>query len=267
MHGFDWGIAKGDLHAGVHFDLFIPVFTTVPEDVLRDRFDSVEGLSGWKYDDVLEGDDRGHKGGGSSAPDSTPVVLFTNDVLTQEGIDRINGMQAWMGNAIGVGANAGVRQTLFNFAAVGGAQQTSYRDGNILMGGDGNDLLRGRGGYDVLDGDAWLNVRIKIVIPDGPNEGTYSAESMNTDTSVSGEYAGKVYNVYTAADQLADPTHIAGSPNFASVAFEGRSLTSLMLDRTINPGDMSIVREILYDNTNVTGPGTTPVRSSARLVT
>jgi Ca2+-binding RTX toxin-like protein len=255
MHGFDWGIAKGDLHSGVHFDLFIPVFTTVPEDILRDRFDSVEGLSGWKYSDILDGDDRGHKGGGSSAPDSTPVVLFTNDVLTQEGIDRINGMEAWMGDAIGVGANAGVRQTLFNFASVGGAQQTSYRDGNILLGGDGNDFLRGRGGYDVLDGDAYLNVRIKIVIPSGPNAGTYSAESLNTDTSVSGEYAGKVYKVYTAADQAADPTHIAGSPNFASVAFGGASLTSLMLNRTINPGDMSIVREILYDNTNVTGTG------------
>ena len=186
MHGFDWGIGKGDLHSGVNFDLFIPVFTTVPEDILRDRFDSVEGLSGWKYSDVLDGDDRGHKGGGSSAPDSTPVVLFTNDVLTQEGIDRINGMEAWMGDAIGVGANAGVRQTLFNFASVGGAQQTSYRDGNILMGGDGNDFLRGRGGYDVLDGDAWLNVRIKIVIASGPNAGTYSAELMNTDTSVVG---------------------------------------------------------------------------------
>ena len=46
-----------------------------------------------------------------------------------------------------------------------------------------------------------------------------------------------------------------GSPNFASVAFGGGSLTSLMLNRTINPGDMSIVREILYDNTNVTGAG------------
>ena len=61
---------------------------------------------------------------------------------------------------------------------------------------------------------------------------------MNTDTSVAGEYAGKVYN-----------TNPDGSPNFASVAFGGASLTSLMLDRTINPGQMSIVREILYDTT------------------
>ena len=81
-------------------------------------------------------------------------------------------------------------------------------------------------------------MRIKIVIASGPNAGTYSAESMNTDTSVAGEYAGKVYN-----------TNANGHPNFTSVAFGGRSLTSLMLDRTINPGDMSIVREILYDTT------------------
>ena len=46
MHGFDWGIGKGDLHSGVNFDLFIPVFTTVPEDILRDRFDQVEAPVG-----------------------------------------------------------------------------------------------------------------------------------------------------------------------------------------------------------------------------
>ena len=57
---------------------------------------------------------------------------------------------------------------------------------------------------------------------------------MNTDTAVAGEYAGKVFN-----------TNPDGSPNFGSVAFGGASLTSLLLNRTINPGQMSIVREIL----------------------
>ena len=107
-------------------------------------------------------------------------------------------------------------------------------------------MLRGRGGFDIIDGDAWLNVRIKIV----HNGVTYSAESMSTDTVVAGPHAGKVFNVYTAADQAANPLHIAGSPNFDSPAFGGRSLNSLMLDRTINPGEMSIVREIL----NTTAP-------------
>ena len=121
---------------------------------------------------------------------------------------------------------------------------TKFYDGNILMGGDGNDTLIGKGGFDILDGDAWLNVRIKIVIANGPNAGTYSAESLNSDTTVAGPHAGKVYNI--------NPD---GSPNFADVAFGGRSLTSLMVDRTINPGEMSIVREIQYDNTNLTGFG------------
>ena len=67
-----------------------------------------------------------------------------------------------MGDAIGVGA-ACRSQTCSTL--LGGRRNRHYRDGNILMGGDGNDFLRGRGGYDVLDGDAWLNVRIKIVMP------------------------------------------------------------------------------------------------------
>jgi Ca2+-binding RTX toxin-like protein len=222
MFGFDWGIAKND-HSAIRFDLQIPIFTTIPTDVLRDRFDQVEALSGWENSDILDGDDRGHKGGGSSAPDSVPTELFTDHVLTQEGIDRIDGFNAWF---------AGARQTLFG--SVPGAQLTSFRDGNILMGGDGNDFLRGRGGYDILDGDAWLNVRIKIVIPSGPNAGTYSAESMSTDTTVMGQHAGKVFN-----------TDANGNPVFTSPAFGGASLTSLLLNRTINPGEMSIVREIL----------------------
>jgi Ca2+-binding RTX toxin-like protein len=235
MFGFDWGIAKYDI-AGVQFDLQIPIFTTIPADVLRDRFDQVEALSGWKYSDTLEGDDRGHQSGGSSAPDAVPTQLFTDHLLTQEGINRIAGLERLMGDAIGVGGNAGARQTLFGGASpVPGSEPVStFRDGNILLGGDGGDFLRGRGGYDILDGDAWLNVRIKIVIPTGPNAGTYAADSMTTDTTVMGQYAGKVFNI-----------NADGSPNYASVAFGGRSLTSLMLDRTISPGNMSVVREIL----------------------
>ncbi len=248
MFGFDWAIAKHDL-AGVHFDLQIPIFSTIPNDILKDRFDQVEGLSGWVYDDHLDGDDRGHKGGGSSAPDSVPTELFAEHLLTQEGVDRIAGMNQWFGGFDGTDA----RQTLFGLPSPvpGSAAVSTFRDGNILMGGDGNDFLRGRGGYDIIDGDAWLNVRIKIV-HDGV---TYSAESLSTDTMAMGPHAGKVYNVYTAADQAADPTHLEGATNFDSVAFGGRSITSLMLDRTLNPGELSIIREIRYDDTNVTGPG------------
>ncbi len=72
MFGFDWAIAKGDYRAGVYFDAAIPIFTTIPNDILKDRFDQVEAFSGNEFDDTLNGDDRGHKGGGSSAPELDP---------------------------------------------------------------------------------------------------------------------------------------------------------------------------------------------------
>ena len=39
---------------------------------------------------------------------------------------------------------------------------TSFGAGNIILGGDGSDILEGRGGDDLIDGDAWLNVRISV---------------------------------------------------------------------------------------------------------
>jgi Ca2+-binding RTX toxin-like protein len=218
MFGFDWGIAKNDSVA-VNFDLTPFVGPALPNKILRDRFDLVEAASGWKNDDHLDGDDR------SALTPAGTIFSFDDHLLTADGIARITGLGNLVNPAI---------STL-------GLASGTFRDGNILLGGDGDDFLRGKGGNDILDGDAWLNVRIKIVIPSGSNSGTYSAESMNTDTSVAGQYAGKVFN-----------TNSDGSPDFSRVAFGGRSLTSLMLDRTINPGQMSIVREIL-DGTTVAG--------------
>ncbi|MDA0266454.1 MAG: hypothetical protein O3A14_05700 [Cyanobacteria bacterium] len=245
MFGFDWGIAKND-NSAIDFDLTRTIFTTDFNDILRDRFDNVEALSGWDGDDVLKGDNKGHIFGVAGATAFDPLTADTlffdigangdvvvDNVLNNAGVDRIDGFREWFdGAAVTLNTVAGTAEG-----------DTFFRDGNVLMGGDGSDFILGRGGFDVIDGDAWLNVRIKIVIPDGPNAGTYSAESMSTDTAVAGPYAGKVFN-----------TDVNGDPDFSSPAFGGRTLTSLMLDRTINPGAMSIVREIKYDNTNLTGP-------------
>ena len=234
MFGFDWSIGKGQ-NSGVVHDLRSKIFTTVPDEILRDRFDHVEALSGHHFNDVLDGDDRGHLHG-EGVVARTQDDLFADDILTQEGIDRIAGLNDWFG---------GARQTLFGGATplvTGSEVATSFRDGNILMGGDGNDTITGRGGYDLIDGDAYLNVRISITI-DGVH---YSAESLNTDSAVAGPYAGRVYAMVGN-----NPT---GEVNFAAgPAFGGRSLHSLLLDRTINPGQLSIVREIKYDATNASG--------------
>ncbi|MDA0672231.1 MAG: hypothetical protein O3C67_00785, partial [Cyanobacteria bacterium] len=230
MFGFDWGIAKNDTSA-IDFDLTRPIFTTDVNDILRDRFDNVEALSGWDGDDVLAGDDKGHVFGvgevaapGGANPldvmfydvDATGAVVVDN-LLTQAGVDRINGFREWFDGAT----------TTLGTEGLGPVADTFFREGNVLMGGGGSDTIMGRGGFDIIDGDAWLNVRIQIVIPDGPHAGTYSAESMSTDTAVAGPYAGRVFNV-----------DANGDPDFSSPAFGGRALTSLMLDRTINPGNM-----------------------------
>jgi Animal haem peroxidase/RTX calcium-binding nonapeptide repeat (4 copies) len=218
MWGFDWGIAKFDKSA-VNFDLSlgeaVPIVGGQPNVTLRDRFDLVEAASGWKNNDVIVGDNRTNTVGGSETD-------FENHALDQAGVDRIQGLQGWFG---------GARQTLFNLGAITDAN--IFRNGNILMGGGGSDRLSGRSGFDLLDGDAWLNVRIKIDMGGGT---FYYAESMNTDKTV------------TANDVAANAglvTNAAGVVQFLDSKGKGRSLNSLMLDRTLNPGQLSIVREIL----------------------
>ena len=39
--------------------------------------------------------------------------------------------------------------------------RTSFGAGNIILGGDGSDIM-GHGGDDLIDGDKWLNVRISV---------------------------------------------------------------------------------------------------------
>src|SRR3712207_5315624 len=147
MLGFDLAIHKGDPNAA-DSDLGIPVFATQPDLILRDRFDSVEGLSGWNHNDVLTGTNFpiGANGVGLAgvigAPDS-------DSKLTQAGMARINGLQAVIGDAALPANPQG-----YVFDPVNG--------GDIILGGDGSDTIRGNAGDDILDGDAWLNVRISV---------------------------------------------------------------------------------------------------------
>ena len=101
---------------------------------------------------------------------------FDEHVLDGAGIDRIAGLRNWF--------NGGL-ETLF------GPGANSYRDGNIIMGGAGSDQMMGRAGFDMIDGDAWLNVRIRIRV----NGVEYSAESLNSSQAAAGQYAGKVYHL------------------------------------------------------------------------
>src|SRR6185295_2154379 len=61
-------------------------------------------------------------------------------VLNQAGIARITGL-----------------------AAILPPGATTWGAGNILLGGAGSDLIEGRGGDDIIDGDRWLNVQLTVV--------------------------------------------------------------------------------------------------------
>ncbi|MBA2509553.1 MAG: fibronectin type III domain-containing protein [Nocardioidaceae bacterium] len=123
MLGFDWVNHQGHLVAA-DADLARTAFVVPAVDTLSDRFDEVESLSGWKYDDTLFGDDQ-------------TTVDRGGDTLTAEGIARIEGLQEFLG-----------------------AEVTSYDAGNILLGGGGSDVIEGRGGDDIIDGDLWLSVSL-----------------------------------------------------------------------------------------------------------
>ena len=132
--GFDWAIYKFDKY-GVTADMKVNDLIEPPvapsNAGIMDRFAFTEGLSGSAYADVLRGDDA----------DTAEIALagFTGSVLTQDGINRITGLQDLLP-----------------------AGMTSFGAGNIILGGDGSDIIEGRMGDDIIDGDAWLNVRIAV---------------------------------------------------------------------------------------------------------
>jgi Ca2+-binding RTX toxin-like protein len=139
MLGFDWVTYRGD-PLPVDADMLITGLLEVAPDLneLRDRFDLVEGLSGYNKNDLLRGDNRTAVDLANGAFGTVP----DGHVLTAAGIARIDGLAA----LLPVGA-------------------TEFRGGNIILGGEGNDLLEGRGGDDILDGDRWLNVQLQAPDP------------------------------------------------------------------------------------------------------
>ena len=149
MWGFDWATYKGQASA-VDADMGIPFFTTLPLEVLRDRFSEVEGISGWNNNDILRGDDRTFDQ--ATAADPTPEGNFQYSELDQAGIDRIAGLEQI------VTSDLLQQMTL----ARTGQTANAFAHGNIMLGGGGSDTIEGRGGDDIIDGDAWLDVQIRV---------------------------------------------------------------------------------------------------------
>src|SRR5690606_6536262 len=97
---------------------------------------------------------------------------------------------------------------------------------DILLGGGGSDRIKGLAGNDIIDGDKWLNVRIRITTDDG---------IFTTD--------GMARQIFREEDMVNGFTIEGAVPQFG-----GKTLDVLMLQGVFNPGQLSIVREIVDGN-------------------
>ena len=208
MSGFDWATYKNNV-AGVNADLSVPIIfdenPTLPQNASLDEFESMEGLSGSRFNDVL-------KGSNDDATAMLPLAQggssgYRGSALDAQGIALIAGLQAVLG--------AGV---------------TSFAAGDIILGGDGSDTIQGNGGNDIIDGDKWLNVRIGVYAATDPlhtgtpiayhNSMTTLSASMFAGTINAGQL-GIVREISTAgADAVADIDTAVYQGNRSEYAFD-----------------------------------------------
>ncbi len=224
MDGFDWGIHKGD-QVAADSDLGIRVFDARPALILRDRFDSVEGLSGWKFDDKLTGAAKLLAGEGF------------NKTLTQAGVDRIHGLNA-------VIAELGAPNPLNDPNAIILDQARADAGGEIILGGAGSDTITGNLGDDIIEGDAWLNVRISV------RAGKDASGPMGAEIATFDGLTSKI--TWTGSGLLPSWREVVnGHPTDLT-----KSLAELMRTGLVNPGQLQAVREILYDDKTTNGLAT-----------
>jgi beta-lactam-binding protein with PASTA domain/Ca2+-binding RTX toxin-like protein len=149
-YGFDWvtmrGWPAGADHAGVNgpsvdLDLLVLPNTPLNFNDLRNVYRLMDGASGWNFNDELEGDSR------------------TNDTTLAPELQNLPGMELTVAGAAKI---AGLTQFMRDLGA-----PLPFNAGNILLGGLGSDLIEGRGGDDLIDGDLWLNVQLRAVMNDG----------------------------------------------------------------------------------------------------
>lgn len=216
MLGFDW-VTFQEHTFGVTVNMNVRIFTTVFDDILRNRFDRVEALSGTGFDDIIIGDDRVSPDGPFNQVVPVNEQSLEGDELTREGVERIAGLQEILGLS-------DIQLAAFAPTA------TVFDDGNILLGGGGSDTISGNGGDDIIDGDAHLHVRIGV-------HAIIGGVSVEIGTAPSMQGIVEVYDAFLNV--------IADGETQPLGALDGRPLDDLMFERAIDGENLHIVREIL----------------------
>ncbi len=229
MAGFDW-VTHQDAGLGVDANMNVGIFVNQEANILRDRFDLVEGLSGSAHDDRLTGRNvaRGAAdplGNAAQAGATDPVESFSNTLL-EKNLDLIDGLRDLVQFLMDEreAATGSATFDVYNTNQVDGAGNPTGQvlqgvmntaDGSdIILAGAGSDTMAGMSGNDILDGDKTLNVFIAILDGAGNLIGTASR--------------------LTA--QVLDAT--------GEALFGGLSLESLLFARTIAPNQLEARRQI-----------------------
>ncbi len=224
MSGWDWVTYKdntfgvdADLTRGIVFD----EFPNPPVNGTLDAYESVEGVSGSRFNDILTGAD-------TLAADRLPSALggsegYTGSAVTAESLALVNGLDAVLGTGV-----------------------TSYSAGDIILGGDGSDTITGRAGDDIIDGDKWLNVRISVrQNADGTGPEIASHNSMTTLAAAmfAGTYnPGQlviVREILATGDAVVDTDTAVFSGAASEYVFAGNADGSIQVTHTIEDGDGS----------------------------
>ncbi|MHA7221961.1 peroxidase family protein [Arthrobacter sp. RHLT1-20] len=213
--GYDWEIGLGDPQPqDADLALPLPPLGTLQIGV-RDKFNEAEALSGWDLNDTLRGD--------SLVPSAVGGGGFIGcDVLDQSGLDRVAGLDALVPTLNTPLAPVAAASATGECALLSGPNV--WGDGNILLGGGGSDTIEGRGGDDILDGDAYFNVRLSV----RTNAADPSTEIGSAAVTGTGQSA-------MASRYLRDGAGALTGPTLQEAVFAG----------TIDPGNIVAVREIL----------------------
>ena len=214
MAGFDWVTYQGNNYAA-DADMNVGIFQNQQNNILRDRYDLVEGLSGWNYDDTLTGREvvtgaYDANGNATQVSANAPIASFSNALL-ERNVDLIDGLRELVAHL----ERFEIRHPDGTTEEVEVGVLNTATGADILLGGGGSDVIRGMAGDDIIDGDRYLNVRIGLRDASGA------------------EFA-------TAAAMTAQVFGLDGG-----LLFGGATLETLMFNRTLTPGQLFIIREII----------------------
>ena len=208
--GYDWSIGLGDPQAQVQ-DLAQKIVVTIAANEVRNGFNEVEALSGWKFNDTLRGD--------SVIPSQEAGIdIIGCNVLDQAGLNRIAGLDALV-PPLTVASAPVIANTLTNYCELVGPV---WGEGNILLGGGGSDTLEGRGADDILDGDKYLNVRLSV--------------RAGVDAN------GKATGLELGSTGLMEGLPVSGTFGLGTTRM---TLQQAVFSGKVNPGQIVAVREIL----------------------